>query len=136
MELDFWQKKEIATAEKKLKALQEARRVFNEQKQRREVTERIAIGLAIAFGILIVALAWITEGKVIHSAVEVIRRIEASEKSPSASDVINCRHEKNKNTPYCLERKAKVEAQWDALKLGASQAKHQFSLHGNKYDRR
>ena len=82
---------------------------------RRKLTERVAIAVVCLFLVGVGVAAWLTEGQVFSAPLTALRSLESKEGLASSNASVNCRHPKNKNTPYCQERAAEVEGQWQGI---------------------
>ena len=82
---------------------------------RRKLTERVAMAVVVIFLVGVGVAAWLTEGQVFSNTVTALRSLEGKDGQASANASVNCKHPKNKNTPYCQERSAQVEGQWQSI---------------------
>ena len=82
---------------------------------RRKITERIALCLVSLFLVGVGVAAWMTEGQVFNAPLTALRSLESREGQGSSNASVNCRNPKNKNTPYCQDREAQVEGQWQGI---------------------
>ena len=125
----FWERREIAYTDKRIKALDEATKVLEEKQKRSEKRERIIVysllSLAAAFAFSI----WLTNGRVIDSVAGFLQSFEASLINTSKNEAINCRQDRNKNTPYCSSRKGKKDGDWQNIMRSKNLDKNQFSLY-------
>ena len=92
---------------------------------RKKRQERLVLILAIVFSVGIAVLAWLTEGRLFTVPWEAMMALEAPGNA-SRSAAINCQNPKNRNTPYCLNRKAEVKANWEGIQRGGGKG---FNLH-------
>ena len=92
------------------------------KKQERLVMFSVA-GVIMFFGVL----GWATDGRIFTAPWEAVMQFEGKG-NVSRSAAVNCRLSANKNTPYCRNRKARVEGEWNGIMRGGG--KQSFSLHG------
>jgi len=99
-----------------------------------DVESRFVEHFALVFSLLFVGsigfLIWYTDGKIINSTVRVLQSFESSDAQASRLSAVNCQDPRNKNTPYCVERAANIESEWNALGHSRSGPGSMFSLHG------
>ena len=98
------------------------------RKQKR--AERIIMGIVLMFGLSVGGLAWYTDGEVFTVALKTLRQIEGSGDLRTGNVSADCQKTKNKNTPYCQERKAEVASTWDSITRLGGGGRNAFPLHG------
>ena len=132
MSREAWEKREIAQAEKKIKVLEALGKQLDVEQKKRQRLENLALALALLFGLGIVFVAWFTDGQAVTGVVRALQSVESEDQKASENDQINCTHPRNKNTPYCLEKKAKIESDWRNTTVYGGETVRQFSLHGKQ----
>lgn len=119
---------------KKVSAPQGAKRnaePFRGEKERRrkQLIERFILGATVAFCLAVVFAVWYSEGRVLEDPVRFLQTFEVI---PTSRDIAqNCRHPKNRNTPYCQERLAKIESDWQSMNRTQDGKVNPFTLHHN-----
>ncbi len=133
----IWEKREIVETDKAIDAIDKINEKLEEEKKKRKFLEKIALLLALFFLVLIIILSIYTKGRIVDSFIYTLQKLESEDQRPNKNVILNCNHKKNMNTPYCLERKAKVKSEWRQTVRARGSKIYQFTLHGNepKYDR-
>lgn len=99
--------------------------------ERRKRSERLALILAMSFCVLIALLTWLTDGRLFGGAWDMVMQFEAPG-AASRNPAINCLNPRNKNTPYCAERKGQIEGEWQGISRHHKGKSTPFTLHGGK----
>lgn len=73
------------------------------------------MGVVCLFLLGVCVAAWLTDGQVFSTPISALRSLESKEGQSSSNASVNCRNPKNKNTPYCQDRAAEVEGQWQGI---------------------
>jgi hypothetical protein len=81
--------------------------------QQQKRMERLAMGATVMFAALVGFFAWYTDGRLFTVPWSVLMGLEA-QKAPR-DPAQNCQHPENAKTPYCIERKAKIEGDWQSI---------------------
>lgn len=97
----------------------------------RKLSERLAIIAVLLFFTGVGVAAWLTEGRLFSSTMTALRSLEGSDGQGSENASVNCKHPKNKNTPYCQERTAEVEGRWQSMSRVQGGKAAPFKLSGS-----
>ena len=102
--------------------------IGKDSQRRKKLAERAALIATLCFAGGIAIIAWFTEGKVFTAPFKLI----ASFQSVGTRDAaINCQNPKNINTPYCVERRAKVNDDWASMSRYHEGKGNSFTLHSH-----
>ncbi len=82
---------------------------------------------ALSFSLLVGFVIWFTDGRVF----DVVMQFEAAGVATN-NPAVSCRNPKNKNTPYCQERKARTEGNWQSISRHSGGKGAAFSLNSNR----
>lgn len=93
---------------------------------RQKQLERIALGATVVFVVFVGLLGWYSDGKVFTVPWAVLMSLE-SPKAPR-DPAQNCPNPENAKTPYCIERKARLEADWKAISRHQRGKSNPFTL--------
>jgi hypothetical protein len=126
---EVWEQREIAQADRQIQAIEKVSEQLLKQRRQRVFLERTALGLALLFSLIVVGLSMYTDGRVMDTFVRALQSLESEDQRPSASAVLNCRHPRNRNTPYCQERLRDVESTWMHTVRTGSGVSYQYTLH-------
>ncbi len=103
---------------------------YEEYKKRQKLIERIVGFSSLLFVAVVVALVWISEGgEVMGSTVRFLQRIEEGLATNSLQPDINCADPKNASTPFCEDRKARIESTWRGITRFHKGKANPFALH-------
>lgn len=71
--------------------------------------------------------AYLTNGSIVQSSIRFLQSFEPLE---SRNPALNCSNPKNKNTPYCQERKAAINASWTEMNRSYGGRSAPYTVHG------
>jgi hypothetical protein len=81
----------------------------------------------VVFLTTIALVAWTSDGRIVSSSIKFLQSFEPLE---SRNHAANCSKPKNKNTPYCQERKAAINASWTEMNRSSGGKNAPYTLHG------
>ena len=102
-------------------------RAVQERARKARLERNILISVVSIISIMGIA-GWYTEGAIFSGAIEVMNSLKSGAKQ-SRQPELNCLRPENKFTPYCQERKSRIEQDWRST-TRSNGAPNQFSLHG------
>lgn len=102
----------VDKSELQMKAIEAAAIASQRIREREKRIERRVIAGIFCFLGVIGLWAWFSNGKAFAGTVAFLRSFEGSDSRPSASDVLNCQHPKNRATAYCQERDREQQSTW------------------------
>ena len=70
--------------------------------------------------------AWLTDGRIVSSSLKFLQSFDPLE---SRNPAANCSNPKNKNTPYCQERRAATSANWSEMSKSSGGKSAPYTLH-------
>ncbi len=124
-------KKQLEAADQELAKLEAASALFAQVKARKKRIERLVLGGAVSFLVVVILAVWFTDGLVMTKTLRVLRRIEGADANPSLSAVTNCLDPRNRSRPYCQNRLAERESTWRGItRFGGTE--NAFTLHGRE----
>lgn len=128
-DVSIWERREMAAADRRIAAFDQAARALYQKSLAREKKERIFLYCILAGVSLFVFAVWYTEGRLLDQIVDSLRRVERVFVPDNGSMVSACRRPENRNTPYCQNRANATQRQWKTL-MGGGKGGNQFTLHG------
>ncbi|MCC6220916.1 MAG: hypothetical protein IT291_06725 [Deltaproteobacteria bacterium] len=81
----------------------------------RRKQERILSVFVLFFVVGIVLASIYFDGSLTSSAWSLFNRLNGEEQMGTGNPVLDCENPSNENTPYCQERKARIERTWKAI---------------------
>ena len=106
-------------------SLDKIAQITRRQKRR---TERLVLLVTLGFVGAVALLAWFTDGRIISQPWHMIMAFEAPSYAPRDAG-LNCQNPKNQRTPYCMDRKARVEGDWMSISRYHEGKSNPFTLH-------
>lgn len=85
------------------------------ERQRKAFVERMILGATLTFCFALIFAVWYSEGKVLENPTKFLAQFAGEDALASKDAALNCRHPKNRNTPYCQERTAALESDWKSM---------------------
>ena len=95
--------------------------------QREKLIERSVLVGAAVFVVLIGALVW-TSDRAMAGVYKAVTYLGGGAASKYINQELACRDPKNRNTPYCQERKARIESTWKGIER-STDTPNMFTLH-------
>ncbi len=100
-----------------------------QERRRKALIERFILGATLTFCVLVISAVWYSEGKVLDGTTRFLAQFAGKDAQSPRDFAQNCRHPKNRNTPYCLERTAEIDASWQSMSKNQEGKANPFTLH-------
>ncbi len=113
-------KRQIPVSRTRLRRLWDERRV-----------EIVSAGGALVFVLGIIYVSLVTDSRLAQGVSNVYHWAAGTDNLSTGNAVLDCAKPKNRNTPYCAERRARTKATWKSISRHGGKGMPVFSLHGN-----
>ncbi|MCB0346775.1 MAG: hypothetical protein KDD66_16785 [Bdellovibrionales bacterium] len=92
--------------------------------------EIISAGSALFFIFGIIYISIVTDSRLAQGVSNVYNWAAGTDNLSTGNAVLDCAKAKNRNTPYCAERRARTKATWKSISRHGGKGMPVFSLHG------